>query len=317
VTTAAALGAQILPPRQRWRGIDTVAFLLRIGVSVALFAAVLWLSPQKLAWHDLASMGIGTVAACFVLSAGVVLLLAWRWRYLVSTTTRTIRLPSLAAFAGLTWTGLAVNQLLPSVIGGDALRATLLTRRGVPAAVAAGSVIVDRLYGFAGLSILCVAGAPLLSPTMFDPVMLGAALVGLVLLVAVLSAWAASQWSDRLRSISQTLTNSLSWRRSPILMSAAIGGHLANTAIFLVIAHALGASLQILPAIAVLSAVLLVSALPISIAGWGLREFALVQAFGGSALEHDKVVLSSVAYGLFLLLTQAAGFLMILRSKRT
>jgi hypothetical protein len=51
--------------------------------------------------------------------------------------------------------------------------------------------------------------------------------------------------------------------------------------------------------------------LPFSIAGWGIREFTLVQAFGGMGLDQDRIVLASIAYGLLLLVTQAAGFLLL------
>lgn len=316
MTTATTLGAHSFPVRQRWRISSALALAARLGLSAALFAAALWLSPNTLAWRDLAGIGIGSIAACLVLSAGLVLLLAWRWRWLMSATTQAMSLPSLATFAGFTWIGLAVNQLLPSVVGGDAMRATLLTRRGVPVMAATGAVVVDRLYGFMGLAVLCLVGAPLLRPTLYDPVVFGMALVGIGLLAAVLLAWVAGHGSDRLRPVSRMLFDSLSLRRSSILVSVAIGGHLANIAIFVVIAHALGASVQLLPTVAVLSAVLLVSALPISVAGWGVREFALVQAFSGSGAGHDTIVLASVAYGLFLLLTQATGFLVLLRSRR-
>ncbi len=315
MTIATADRAEILPPRQRWSGSDVFKLFGRIGVSIALFAAALRWSPELPAWRDLAGIGIGSIAVCCLLAIGTVVLLAWRWRYIVSSTVAMVSVPSLAAFAGFTWTGLAVNQLLPSVIGGDMLRATLLSHRGVPAMAAAGTVIVDRLYGMAGLLVLCLAGAPLLNLAMFNSMIIGSTVMGLFLLSVAVAIWAAGQWSDRLRPIWRPLVSSLSRRNVSILILAAIGGHLANIAVFLVIAHALGADLAIFPTVGVLSAILLVSALPISIAGWGVREFVLMQAFGNSSLDPDKIVLSSIAYGLFLLLAQATGFLMILRGR--
>ncbi|ESZ14926.1 hypothetical protein X735_15125 [Mesorhizobium sp. L2C085B000] len=289
----------------------------RVALSCGLLTAAFWLSSEKFSLRGLAAIGAGSITICLTLSAVILFTLAWRWRHIVTTTVAAPIIPSITDFGAFTWVGLAVNQLVPSVVGGDAMRITLLTRWGIQASAAAGSVIVDRIYGLLGLLAVCLAAAPMLSETLLYPVAISSAVVLAVTVSIGLTAWGTSKRLGVLQRLSKTVLTAISWRSLMIVVPMAMIAHLANIAIFLVIAHALGAEAPILPTIAVLAAVLLASVLPFSIAGWGLREFALVNAFTHLGLEHDKIVLSSVAYGLFVLVTQAAGFLMILRRKRT
>lgn len=281
----------------------------RVILSTGLFAAALWLAAGQLAWSELAALGPGTLGLCLGLTGLILWLLAWRWQFIVARFGAGERpVPGIAAFMRWTWVGLAVNQLLPSVIAGDAVRASLLAASGnATAGMAGASVLADRLYGLAGLAVLCLLGAPALEAKLFG----SAAFAAAVLVVVVLAAAAAVRYAGRARSRFAEVRRSLSLGTALLLVPASIAGHLANIAIFLVIAHALSVSLPLLPAVAVLSAVLVLSVLPISIAGWGLREFTLVQAFGYTGIEPHKIVLSSVVYGLVLLLTQALGFLLI------
>ncbi|RUV15679.1 lysylphosphatidylglycerol synthase transmembrane domain-containing protein [Mesorhizobium sp. M7A.F.Ca.MR.245.00.0.0] len=317
MTRAATLSALGMTARTRWPSADIAMVAARVALSGTLLAAAMWLSSDEFAWRDLAAIGPGSIATCLLLSGVIVFTLAWRWRYIVATTTEAPTVPSMADFSAFTWVGLAVNQLVPSVVGGDAVRITLLARWGIPASAAAGSVIVDRFYGVLGLLVVCLAAAPMLSTALFYPAMI----TSIVIVIAVIASGLLAWWTSRRLSIFQRLSTmvltGISWRSLLIMVPVAMAGHLANIAMFLVIAHALGAQAPILPTISVLAAVLLASVLPFSIAGWGLREFALVNAFTHLGLDHDKIVLSSVAYGLFVLVTQAAGFLMILRRKRT
>ena len=100
------------------------------------------------------------------------------------------------------------------------------------------------------------------------------------------------------------------------LVTMAMVAHLANIAIFFVVASGLGLDLPLFPAIAVMCAVQLVGALPISVAGWGVRELALIQAFGYMGLPAETIILASVTYGLILFMMQAPGFLLLARRVR-
>ena len=290
----------------------TPGLVVRVTVSVGLLAATFWLTSDKLDWRQLQNLDAVTLCICAVLSVAVIWLLAWRWRRVTGAVVRDgSRVPGIGSFAGQTWLGLAANQVLPSILVGDALRVGLLSRQGVALGSAVGSVFLDRVYGMVGLAVLAGITAFLLAPTFAVPSLVVAALV--ILGAAALAlGWRLLGW--RLRSIIPA--RGVPLRLSLVLVGAAMVAHLANIGIFLVVANALGAGLPVLPTVAVMCTVLLVGVLPISIAGWGVREMALVQVLGHIGAGADTIMLSSVTYGLVLFLLQAPGFLLLVRGDR-
>ena len=52
------------------------------------------------------------------------------------------------------WVGIFFNQMLPSSIGGDAVRIYYLNKRTKSISIASQGVLLDRFFGVAGLSLL-------------------------------------------------------------------------------------------------------------------------------------------------------------------
>lgn len=294
-----------------------LSLALRVILSAGLFAAALWLAAAAdVDWRQAMALGTDTLALCLMLCGATVLLLAWRWRIVASRLVEQELLPSMTSFARFIWIGLAVNQVLPTIVGGDAMRIALLTRQGMPAAGSAISVVADRLYGLMGLAILCLLGLPFLTEGLAMSSLLATALTGAAVLAGTLAVVFAGRYWSRARSLTASIRALISWRAGAILILAAIAGHLANISVFLAIAHALGIDLPLVPAVAMMSFILLATALPFSIAGWGLRELTLVQVFGQIDAGADKIILASVIYGLVLLVAQASGFLLLVGRSR-
>jgi glycosyltransferase 2 family protein len=139
-------------------------------------------------WWFLAACGLH--AACHILNVR-------RWQALVSDPRLT--LATLLSLYGL---GFFSNNLLPSGIGGDAVRAGLLARR-MPVIRATTSVVLDRMIGTLGLlgvlAILPFIGIPpviadqlnLLTQINLFPWFL-TALIGIVLLSGI--GWSQRRW---------------------------------------------------------------------------------------------------------------------------
>ncbi len=290
----------------------TAGLILRMAISAGLLAAAFWLTSDKLDWRQLKLLDVPTLCICAALSLSIVWLLAWRWLKVTQLVIgETAPVPRFGTFAVQTWLGLAANQVLPSIVVGDALRVGLLSRRSVPLAAAVGSVLLDRVFGLVGLAVLAVASAFVLSPNFAIPSLaVAAAVLGGAALLGVL--WRL--FGSRLRAILPV--QGVTPAAGVALVAMAMVAHLANIAVFLVVAHALGADLPLLPTVAVMCAVLLVGVLPISVAGWGVRELALVQALGHFGVSADTIILSSVTYGLLLFMMQAPGFLLLARRDR-
>jgi glycosyltransferase 2 family protein len=133
---------------------------VRLVASLALTALALWyiLSRTNLreAAQILGDANLWYAAAAFVLMAATVVPMAWRWQLLLRG--RGI-LERLAWLVRAYFTAYTAGQVLPTSIGGDALRIFETTRRhpgqGGPVA---GSVLLERMLGAAATLVLAAVG---------------------------------------------------------------------------------------------------------------------------------------------------------------
>lgn len=197
------------------------------------------------------------------------------------------------------------NQLLPSTVGGDAARIWLLARQSGGWRAAAYSVLVDRVVGVMALAAIVIVCLPWSLHLISDP-------VGRTSLVVVgIGCFSASLLfcclgSDRLTfmqrwAVTRQLANaaSVAWR---IPYSGRLGVFIAISSILIHVltvtaawcgAKAVGAPLSFPQALFLMPTVLLITVVPISIAGWGVRETAMVLAFSYAGLaESDGLVVS-------------------------
>jgi uncharacterized membrane protein YbhN (UPF0104 family) len=87
------------------------------------------------------------------------------------------------------------------------------------------------------------------------------------------------------------------WRSSCVVLTALAGQFLLATAAYS-LAQGMGVSVSLIDFMAIMPAVVLVSSLPISVAGWGVREFAMVAALGLVGVSSDAAVAVSVILAL-------------------
>jgi uncharacterized membrane protein YbhN (UPF0104 family) len=74
--------------------------------------------------------------------------------------------------------------------------------------------------------------------------------------------------------------------------------HLLNVLVFWMLGQSLGLIITLDQWFVVAPTVLLISMLPISIGGWGVREGAMVVALHGLGIPSEKALLSSILFGL-------------------
>ena len=212
--------------------------------------------------------------------------------------------------------GNAVNQVLPSMVGGDAARIVLLNRRGIPLKNTVRQVGLDRFAGLCGLILTMAMTAPFVSGAVFDRIPAGVTwlLVGLFTL-ALIGCGGASLLLSKRRSgpPSRFITPLLNfgvqlWHGLERLMQAPAAGVLvvalsvANQAslatAFWFIAAAVGVHIDLAFALFIIPVVSVVMLVPVSISGWGVREAALVTALGFVNIPAAPAVAASVLFGL-------------------
>lgn len=198
-----------------------------------------------------------------------------------------------------------LNQLLPSGVAGDALRAWRHHRRwGAAGATAALAAVLERAAGQATLLVVVLAGL-LAWPGLHDaprpagilPLVCGLAAVGLLALATPTKTATAARGAVRGAVLPL----------SAIITATYIAG-------FALCASALGLSAGA-AAVTAIPLILLAMALPISVGGWGLREAAAAAVLPPLGWSVEEAVATSALYGLSALLGASPGALVLLRSE--
>jgi uncharacterized membrane protein YbhN (UPF0104 family) len=227
-----------------------------------------------------------------------------RWRLVLRALGSTL---GLWASTRMFWIGMLFSQVLPSSSGGDAVRIVLAWRGGVPFARAAHSVILERLAMVATLIVVVVIlqvigmkGTPFAGGTLLAPLLLCGLVVGTVLLlyadtlVGRLKSW---------RPFAALAELSADARRSLLSPSGAkLAGFSVLTHVNLAIGtfwlgRSLGLQLQLLDYLLFTSLVTLVTSLPLTIGGWGIREGTIVTLFGSVGIAAHSALAFSILYG--------------------
>jgi glycosyltransferase 2 family protein len=197
---------------------------------------------------------------------------------------------------------LLIGQVLPSSVGADVARTVMLAQL-TGAAAAARSVICDRALGFASLSLLVMPALPVLAHDIggLRPIFalavaaLGTA-IAVVIFFLVLSLPIFIPLVGRHFSvIADHLRDSFGCFSA---MGLALASNLLGVLLIFLLGSAIGAGLQALDCLILVPPALLISALPISLGGWGVREGAMVAAFNLVQADPAGVAAVSVMFGL-------------------
>ncbi|HEY5306853.1 MAG TPA: lysylphosphatidylglycerol synthase transmembrane domain-containing protein [Pseudolabrys sp.] len=210
------------------------------------------------------------------------------------------------------------NQTLPSSVGGDAVRIWLLGRDNGGWSNATYSVLIDRVVGVLALALLVIVCLPwsfvLISDTSGRVALL---IIGFGSLGACLSFLAVGflpwPWLDRWW-LTRKLAAAAALGRA-VVGSASSGAAVAAYSLIIhflsvtaawCLAKSVAAPLEWSQALFLVLPVILITTIPLSIAGWGTRETAMVLAFGYAGLPEGDGLIISILFGLA---TFAAGLI--------
>src|SRR5215469_5748159 len=140
--------------------------------SVRLFATagLLWVLAARIDLSRTAQI-LGQAAPPLLAAAFVVLLatsaiVALRWHLILSAEAPS---PGVAALLKIVLVGMFFNQVLPTGVGGDAVRVWRCCRRGIGLGVAVRSILLDRACGYLVLVLIYAANLPGFLRNLSDP----------------------------------------------------------------------------------------------------------------------------------------------------
>ena len=284
--------------------VDMARSTIKAAVSIALLACLLYLTDV----HDMLSR-LKVLSPAFVLFAWAYYafcqgLSAYRWQLFLSV--KDIRVPLKTLF-NLYMIGMFLNNVIPGAVGGDVFKAYGLYQRTQRGDYAVTSVFLERFAGLVGLGAISIAALVFSFNRVHSPMVLAAVWGAALFLVAVITViWSSTVFrvmgglvdrvlpkaaGEKVKALYEAMH---SYKKHKQVLLAAFGISVVIQTLFAVYysltAQALGIGISVYYFLLFLPIVALVSMLPISIGGLGVREAAMVALFSQVGVASADVL---------------------------
>jgi uncharacterized membrane protein YbhN (UPF0104 family) len=299
----------------------------RIGVSLALLYVALRGINFTAIQSRLSQIDLGWIIAAILFTVLQILLGALRWREI--SVLCQAPLGDWQAFR-YNMIGSFFNQTLPSSIGGDAVRLWLVQRTGAGWRAATYSILTDRAVGLIALALMIVASLPWsygmiadangrLALVLVDFAALAGGL-GFLLLGRLRWPWLRTWWPTRHVHACSVIANQVIFNRrsGPKVALLSLSIHVLAVVIAWCAVRSISAPADFEQVFMLIPPIMLITMMPISIAGWGVREATMMVAFGYAGLAPTDGTVVSILFGAISFIVGAAGGLFwILSTEKT
>lgn len=252
-------------------------------------------------------------------------LIAWRWQLInIKTISIKEKIPGFLTHWHYLMISFWFNLALPSSVGGDAVRIWTIKRVGIPLSQAANSVILDRISALLAVVILIGCGLPFLASNVIDLELMNGLILLIILAVfgvlflvnceMILKKWCSIKVIQILINLSR---QSKTIFANPTIISSAILIHLITIISFYCILMSLSVDLKFSHLLLIMPTVILLSALPISISGWGVREGSLVVGLGIFSVDASIALTASILFGLSSIMIGICGGIAWIKDKNS
>ena len=294
--------------------------ILLSALKILISAALLYLALRKVNLTELASRidiaSLGWIGLAIAVTFLQIFVGALRWRQISAdcgaplTTRQATRFNVIGTF---------FNQTLPSSIGGDAVRLWLVARGGAGWRAATYSIFVDRAIGLIALAIVIVASLPWSYSLIRNPDGRSALLLvdfaalaaglGFLVLGRLPWRWLKTWWVTHHFYACSVIANRVIFSRNhgPAIAVYSILVHVLAVVIAWCVVKSIAAPVMFGQVFQLVPPVMLITMLPISIAGWGVREATMGLAFGYAGLATNEGVNISLLFGAVYFIVGAIG----------
>ncbi len=222
--------------------------------------------------------------------------------------------------------GTFFNQALPTSIGGDALRVLEAAKVGGGKREAFYGVFIDRIVGLLGLLLLNLI-AIFINPVFLKDnpavhyVIIAMAVSGFVgVFILVLLGDVKWLTSNRVTKLIHDLSHRIrtvyrSGRTITIQVFLSVVIHLLSMLTVYLIGLSIGLEYDLFIYLVVVPPVILLTIIPLSLAGWGVRESGMIGLFLLIGAEKASILSMSLIYGLMLVAASMPGLYFFLLSR--
>jgi len=218
------------------------------------------------------------------------------------------------------------NIAMPSTLGGDAARVVFLKKDRVSMKDALFGVVLDRIIALLGMLAVVASTTPILCDYFGISRMFGFAVMalfwgGLIAgyallgwLLPRLAGFLKFAWVNDILIAIQTMLK----RRGLFIASllAAIIAHIAYAGSAYALSQGLHMDISFIAILTLVPMVLLLTTLPISLGGWGIREMGMVHSLALIGIPGANALLLSLQLGMVSTIVSLGGGLVYLLGKK-
>jgi uncharacterized protein (TIRG00374 family) len=281
--------------------------LLRVAVTSALLVAVTWRLDLRALARKASSLDARWTAAAFLVVFAAVAISAWKWGLILAWRRRP--LPYRRLFRHYL-VGLFFNNVLPTTVGGDAVRAWEAARDTGEVPEAVGSVITERLVAGAALGVTALLGLPFVGVTprllvlVLSFLAIDLALVAAFLVPRVAEGVATSLLPRRVSGVRATISATVDVVRESVgaprlflrLVVLSVLFQLLVAAVNACLFEAMGVPVSLARCVVYTPMIFTVTMLPVSLSGLGVREAAYAYFFGQAGIGQADAVAASLLF---------------------
>ena len=290
-------------------------FVIKAGLSLAMLGFLVARTDVGRLASALTSVSIVAIAVVLSLVVVQTLVTAYRWVLVMAGVGVTLELwPAVQAL----FASLFINQCVPSYVGGDAYRVYWVYRESHAFSAAVRGVLIDRVSALIALVFMMVVSLPRLFTRFpdqaLDTGMMVVATLGvagtLVFFVCDLlpRGWRRVRVIDELAVMSAAARHILLGSRGALLVGPlAILVHGISALVMYILARDMRLPLAFLDCLLLIPPIMLLSAVPVSISGWGVREGVMVGALGMMGIDVAHALALSVLIGIVTLVNGLVG----------
>jgi len=290
-----------------------------VGARLLAAGGLLWLLAKHVNFGRAAEI-MGHASLPFLAATLIVLLaanvaVASRWHLILSAEGPS---PGARRLLKIVLVGLFFNQVLPTGVGGDAVRAWRCRKLGIGLGTAIRSILLDRACGFFVLVVIYAACLPGLLHILPEAqqrngvvAVFGAVLLGLLALLFLDSLPAALLRNRMIAPLAELSRESRRLFAHPRRCCAVLGLSTISIGLtilaFDLVANSVGSRLPLPDWIMIVPPVTLIQLIPITPAGWGVREMVLIIALASFGVAAETALAISVLLGLGLIAIGVPG----------
>lgn len=286
---------------------EALRWTARMAVTAVLLAFVLWKLDLHAVSTAVSTLSLPWLLATFLVVYAAIAVSAWKWGAILARRGLPARYWPLLRFYMV---GQFFNNVLPTTIGGDVVRAWAYAKKSGSVPGSVGSVVSERLIAGVAQGVATIVALLFVTRT---PTLVGLAVAFLVVDIAFAALFAAPKFAegivrsvlgrrfagaadavvDSVREVHETLRDPWALVRVgllSLLFQVCVAG--VNFCIF----RGMGLPVSLAQCLVLTPMVFTVTPLPISVAGFGVREAAYLYFFAQAGVPGPAAVAASFLF---------------------